>query len=667
MCGICGILGRFTDRGEQETLLLDMTSVIQHRGPDGWGSYLSPDMALGQTRLSIIDVATGHQPMVSEHSAIAFNGEIYNHVELRADLRRRGFKFKTHCDTEVLQVLLETEGPQSLTKLNGQFAILWWDRKNESLLIARDRYGTRPLYVLEHDDRYFFSSEMKSFDTIKGFTRKIAPARLLEHAIFWNTLLDETVYENIRSVETGTYEIFGRGERRPARFRFYQIGDTAKNKPVPTDFKQTMEAFTAQLQESVDLRLRADVPVGAYLSGGIDSTVIAHLTKKRKKDDFETFSIGFADKEFDESVYQKEVSEHISSDHIGIEASRESIEKNFMDSVYHTERPIFRTAPVPLFQLSERVRRSKIKVVLTGEGADEILFGYDSFKEIKILEQWKKNRNTEQLPELIGGLYPHLSHYSDPARFGMMKMYYEGFLDSFDNELVGLNIRASNNMVIARYLNQDLKISLNKEAFIDKLKEMLPPEFSSWSLLQRNSFLEIKTLLQGYLLSSQGDRMALAHSIEGRYPFLDHNLVDNVFYYPDHFKLWGFSQKHILREAFRGKVPSSVIDRAKRPYMAPDLVSFFKDGKLTEIAAHFLSEKMINEYGLFDPKFTARFIRKFEGELPKEIGYRDNMILTFLLSAQVATHWARNPRKFKLDKTLRTVNYIDYMGEETKI
>jgi len=636
-----------------------MTAPLQHRGPDAWGTYLAPEVAFGQTRLSIVDLSAGHQPMATERSVIVFNGEIYNHIELRAELEAKGVSFTTHCDTEVLLRLFETEGTAGFSKLNGQFVFLIWDRKTKTLTAVRDRYGVRPLFVLHHQGRTYFSSEMKSFDGLPDFARRYAPECVLEHATLWNTLGGRTVYQGIRCVEAGCFEVFRPGTESQ-RGRYYEIGQELGRIDVPKTIEDASQHFTGLLQDAVDLRLRSDVPVGAYLSGGIDSSVIAHLTKKNKKENFRTFSVGFEDSAFDESHFQRLVSDQIGSPLESIRITNESIEENFMEAIYHTERPIFRTAPIPLYLLAKRVRECGFRVVLTGEGADEILYGYDSFKELRILEQWKREGAATSAPDLLKQLYPHLRHFSDPKYFGMMQVYYEGFLEDFDNELCGLNIRVSNNKIIANYLNRDLGVEFDKGALLERLRAVLPADFSQWSLLQRNSYLEIRTLLDGYLLSSQGDRMSLGHGIEGRYPFLDHRVVEAAFSYPDDFKLKGFSQKHVLREAFRGKVPNEILDRPKHPYNAPDLKAFFRNGVLTERARHFLSEKVVSDYGLFDTKMVARFLRKFEGKIPDQVGYRDNMIMIFMLSAQIAQFWARSPKTIYLDPALKRVSLCDY-------
>jgi asparagine synthase (glutamine-hydrolysing) len=657
MCGIVGCFGFYTDKNKQKKDIKSMASTLMHRGPDGWGIYLSPHMALGHTRLSIIDIAGGHQPMISGKYVIAYNGEIYNYIELRQELISKGAHFNSNSDTEVILKAFEVFGKDALPMFNGQFAFLLWDKKEKTLIIARDRYGIRPLYILQHNDTYYFASEMKAFDTIKNYRREFNIQNLYEHALLWNTINDKTVYKNIRSLPGGTFEIYKQGQT-PNNIRFYEIGESQGDSP--RDINSAKEEFTDLLDDSVRLRLRSDVPVGTYLSGGIDSSVTTYLTAKHNKEKFKTFSVSFADADFDESFFQKEMVQRINSEHYDVNVDYEQINNNFIDAVYHFERPVFRTAPVPLYLLSDKVNQQNIKVVLTGEGADEILFGYDTFKELKLLQFWARQPDSNWRPLLIKKLYPHLMHYKDTRQFGLMRMFYEGFLDTFDNELVGLNIRAHNNKILSSFFNEDYNLSLDRESLLTDIKKILPDNFWSWSLLQRNQFLEFKTLLSGYLLSAQGDRMSMAHSVEGRYPFLDHRLVERLFYFEDRYKLRGFSQKYVLGKAFDNIIPSSIINRPKLPYMAPDLKSFFCDGALTEQAAYFLSDSALVESGLFNNKRLGRLIRKFENQIPADIGYRDNMTITYILSCQMAYYWTRNPRTFELNEDLKKVEIVDY-------
>lgn len=648
MCGVFGIysITQSADKLREQTH--QGLAQLQHRGPDGWGTYQTEGIALGHTRLSIFDVAAGDQPMVTEHTALVYNGEIYNHYELRRELEADGVVFRTHCDTEVIQRLYERDGTGCLERLNGQFAFLLWDKREQTLVAARDRLGMRPLYVLEHEGSLYFSSEMKAFDAIFPGLREVEPEYLLEHGLLWNTLGSDTVYRNIRCLASGTAETF-REARLQSTFRYYDIGRGCDGENHSQSYAEAEAEFIERLRHSVDLRLRSDVPVGAYLSGGIDSTVIAYLTKEIKQDRFRTFSVEFDDERYDEGYYQRLVSDAIGSQHESVKISHQIIRDTFMDAVYHTERPVFRTAPLPLYQLARKVRETDIKVVLTGEGADEILFGYDTFKELRILQQWNDG---DVVNNAITQLYPHLNHYADPKKFGLMKMYYEGFLGSFNNSFAGLNIRMGNNKVVQNYLNKDWGVELNADALEARLRQQLPDNFDQWTLLQKNSYLEIKTLLQGYLLSSQGDRMALGSSIEGRYPFLDHTLVDYVFALPDDYKLQGFSQKHLLKTAFHGTIPREVVERPKRPYMAPDIAAFYQGDQLVDFAAELLSPEKLSEYGSFDTTMVERFLRKFRKGVPENVGYRDNMLFVFMLSMQACHHWIRHPASRTLDPGL---------------
>lgn len=664
MCGITGFFINKTNYATADKLIEEMCWTLGHRGPDGWGTYLSAEMAIGHTRLSIVDLAAGMQPMLTDRFVIAYNGEIFNYIELREQLINEGVRFSTHCDTEVVLKAYELYGSRAFPMFNGQFAMIIWDRQEKKAILARDRYGIRPLYVLDFQGSFYFASEMKAFDVIDGFRRSLDVPNVFQHGLLWNTVGDATVYQNIRSVPGGTYEIYTPG-KQPQKFRYYEIGESPAT--IPPSFAEAKEQFADLLLDAVKLRLRSDVPVAAYLSGGIDSSVVSYLVAQTTKKRFKTFSVAFEDKEFDESSYQDEMVNYLGTEHYSQQITYETVESNLLDAVYHMERPVFRTAPVPLFLLSRKVNSNDIKVVLTGEGADEVLFGYDSFKELKLLDFWNRNPSSRCRPQLIKKLYPHLQHFSNPKQFGLMKMYYEGFLTEYDNEMSGLNIRIHNNKILANLFNKDYSISFDKELLRENIRSILPDNFHSWSILQQNHFLEMKSLLAGYLLSSQGDRMSMAHSVEGRYPFLDHRLVEQVFHLPDTYKLKVFSQKYLLTETFKQAIPDSIIHRPKRPYMAPDLKSFYRNGALTEQVDHFLSDEKIDEYGIFDKKYVRRFVNKFRNKTIEDIGYRDNMIATFLLSAQMAVYWAGNPKRKPLSRKLKEVEIIDNQQEQEEL
>lgn len=657
---MCGIVGIFCSKGfnveEQRATGVRMAAAVKHRGPDAWGIYCAQNVVLAHTRLSIIDISAGHQPMITDRYVVSFNGEIFNYIELMDELKKRGVVFSTHSDTEVIIKVIEEFGVEGIKKFNGQFSFLLWDKKAKKLIVCRDRYGMQPLYVLQHGDIVYFASEMKAFDEISGFTRTFDSNQLQMHGYLWNTIGDATVYKDIRSVRSGTFEIYTTDKPMTVT-RYYEIGETWSENNIT--FDDAVDEFYELLEDAIKLRLRSDVPVANYLSGGLDSSVITFLTSFHNKKHFQTFSVAFDDPDFDESSFQKELVGHIKANHHEEKISYKTIDSYFGEAIYHTERPLFRTAPIPMFMLSQAVRKNGYRVVLTGEAADEILFGYDSFKELKLMQFWGKNQASKIRPLLIKKLYPHLRHFSDPRRFGLMKLYYEGFLDSFDNDLAGLNIRAYNNHALMNYFNKETLQPIHPEIIMAQLQGNLPEQYSSWSLLRRNQFLEMRTLLSGYLLSSQGDRMTMSHGIEARYPFLDHRLVEKVFSYNDNYKLNGFSQKHLMKKAFERHLPASIINRPKMPYQAPDLKSFVKNGRLTENAENFLSPQKIKEYGLFDPVMVARFLKKTCATPKEKVGYRDNMLITFILSSQLCCHWIKNPKKQTLVDVVKTVDCTD--------
>ena len=657
MCGITGLFGINTEVEDFRSNIMHMTASVAHRGPDAWGMYIGRNIALGHVRLSIIDLSAGDQPMVTPEFVISYNGEVYNHIELREEMQKLGVIFKTRSDTEVVIKAYQVWGEAAFTKFNGQFAVLLWDKVKKRLIAARDRYGVRPLFVTKWRGLWCFASEMKAFDALPGFKREYEIQHLFEHGLLWNTIGSDTVFKNIRTVKPGTIEIYTVDASSPVEHRYYSLGSIPQK--LSASIEESQEELREMLNDAIRLRLRSDVPVGMYLSGGIDSSVLALLTSQVMGERFKSFSVTFDDSDFDESIYQNEMANFIGSEHHSIQINYDTISDNFIDTVRHTERPIFRTAPVPLFLLSQLVRENGIKVVITGEASDEILFGYDSFKELKLLRFWAKSPESEMRPLLIKRLYPHLRHYADSRAYGFMKLYYKDFLDSFSNELAGLNIRIKNNMALAYAFNKDFGIKFDQKQLIDKISATFPSEYKKWTLLQRNQFLEMNSLLDGYLLSSQGDRMSLGHGIEGRFPFLDYNLVERVFSWPDSYKLNGFSQKHILRKSFRGLIPDSIIDRPKLPYQAPDLRAFIRNGKPVPLISDFLSADMIKEYGIFDEKFVARLLSKLLNHQLDKVGYRDNMMLIFILSAQIALHCASNPAVTMLYHNLNTVNIIE--------
>ncbi len=631
MCGIAGIL-HLKNNGIEITsdVLKKMLSVIQYRGPDGMGLYQKKEVGLGHLRLSIIDLSGGRQPMSNEDGSvwITFNGEVFNYLELRQDLINRGHKFSTQSDTEVIIHLYEDYGADCLKYLNGQFAFAIWDENTKELFLARDRMGILPLFYTTFRNNFYFASEIKAIFASGEVHREIDPVALDQIFTLWSTVPPRTAFKDIYELPAGHYMTIRNGNIQIKQYwDIVFSGDIASR-----TFEDTMSGLKDLLIDATRLRLRADVPVGAYLSGGLDSSVTTALIRHFSSSLLHTFSVSFEDKVYDESVYQKELARALGTEHHEVKCSYDDISRNFPEVIWHTEKPVLRTAPTPLFLLSKLVRENNIKVVLTGEGADEILGGYDIFKETKIREFCARFPDSRYRPLLLKKLYPYL-----PAFQGQSNVYREAF---FNGGLLDTSdllfshrprwLTASKNKL---FFSEKLRARINGQSPEESLGMSLPEEFAKWPLLSRAQYIETRNLLPGYLLSSQGDRVSMGHSIEARYPFLDHRVVEFCATLPARFKIKVLNEKYILKECMKSYLPREIVKRPKQPYLAPDSKSFFHNGKSGDYIEELLSEECIGKYGYFNPKPVRLLINKCKrGGV---IGFKDNMALVGILSTQL--------------------------------
>ena len=408
MCGIAGYLNIKSDSSYDRRTLEKMISPVRYRGPDGFGFFSNDRVGLAHARLSIIDLEGGWQPIHNENKSlwIIFNGEIFNYIELRKELKQRGHRFYTHSDTEVILHLFEEKQEKCLEDLNGQFAIAIYDTKNQSLFLALDRLGIRPLFFSFQNGAFFFASEIKSiFAASPSFRREINPEALSEIFTFWMPAADKAIFKDIDQLAPGHWAKIDKN----GSIEIQEYWDISFDSAGAASEDECAEQLRELLIDAVRLRLRADVPVGAYLSGGIDSSAITSLIHHYTDNPLKTFSVTFSDKVYDESREQELMTGFLQNDHHTVDCSYQSIATAFPDVIYHTETPILRTAPTPLYLLSKLVRENNYKVVLAGEGADEILGGYDIFKEAKIRSFIKRNPDSEIRPFLLKRLYPYLA------------------------------------------------------------------------------------------------------------------------------------------------------------------------------------------------------------------------------------------------------------------
>jgi asparagine synthase (glutamine-hydrolysing) len=621
-----------------------MMSVIRHRGPDESGIYLDENVGLGSVRLSIIDISSGQQPMCDESGEywIVYNGEIFNYQELRKELEKKGVRLRTNCDTEVVVQMYAIYGAACLQYFNGQFAFSIWNAKKKELFLARDRVGIRPLFYWKDSDSFAFCSEIKGLFALTEIERSISPKNISQIFTFWTTISPNTPFENIYELPPGHFMVV-----KPTGIniqKYWSLEFPVDGNHYRGTLNDAVEEFRDLLKDAVRIRLRADVQVAAYLSGGLDSSVITSLIKEINPGVLNTFSIGFRDKAFDESVYQVEAAKYFNTNHTAFECTSEEIAEQFLNTIWHTEFPILRTAPTPMFLLSKKVRERNIKVVMTGEGSDEILAGYNIFKEAKIRRFWAKQPSSSMRPKLLSKLYPYLPMLKDGGNLGA-KMFFGYKLNETSDPLYSHLLRWHNTSRIKSFFSDEISAQLKNYNPLEEISGKLPTNFSSWSDLAQSQFLETSIFMSGYLLSSQGDRMAMGNSVEGRYPFLDYRVIEFCSKLPDRYKLNVLNEKFLLKKMSVGRIPESITKRSKQPYRAPIAQTFFNLNTPSFIS-DILSENSIKSLNLFNPQKVNSLISKLK--LQKNVTEVDQMAITGILSTQMLQ------KMFAADRTIPT-------------
>jgi asparagine synthase (glutamine-hydrolysing) len=658
MCGIAGIVNLDPDLPPpaMERLAI-MAGALGHRGPDEFGLYRDRFAGLGHARLSIIDLASGQQPLTNETGTlwISFNGEIFNYLELRSDLEARGHCFRTRSDTEVIVHAYEEWGSSAFRRFNGQWALALWDSERRALVLARDPFGVRPLYVAEHDRRLYFASEVKAiFAAEPDLPRRLDPRGLDEVFTFWATVAPQTVFEGIEEVEPGAVRTYVDG--RVTRDRSWDPGYPADGEGQFTgSLDEAAERVRAALAEATSLRmLRADVSVGSYLSGGLDSSLTAALGFRAKGARVSTFSLRFEDAEYDETQHQREMARHLGSDHHEVVVSRADIARIFPEVITATERPVLRTAPAPLYLLSRLVRDAGIKVVLTGEGADEMFAGYDLFREAKVRRFWARQPSSRLRPALLERLYPYLER-SPVSRHAISRQFFGQGLDRSALAGFGHDMRWKGTRSLRRLFDGDLIARLNGHDPVAALLDELPVAFARWTPLAQDQYLEIRTLLSGYLLSSQGDRMLMANSVEGRFPFLDRHVAALAESLPPAYKLRVLDEKHVLKRAAAPLLPPAIVQRPKQPYRAPDALCFVEP-EARDWMEDVAGPDAVAEAGVFNVEAARQLIAKCRTvAVNGQFSNTDNMGLVGLLSTQLLyRRFIRNRPQATSPRDIRT-------------
>jgi len=630
MCGIAGICGMAREGHLTQDMLLRMLSTVTHRGPDERGLYLDNHIGLAHARLSIIDLNSGTQPLHNEDESLwlVYNGEIYNYRELREDLEEKGHRFYTETDGEVVLHLYEEVGADALQHLNGQFALAIWNTHNRELFLARDRCGIRPLYYTVARQNFVFASEIKALFANRWVPRRLDPIGLDQVFTFWTTLSPRTVFENVWEIPPGHYL-----KVRGGQLQCVQYWDV----PLPEvherweDSLETICLQTRQrLYDAVQLRLRADVPVGCYLSGGLDSSILTSLVAEKAANEVQSFGIRFQETAYDEGRYQTQVANRLHLKHQSVWVANEQIGQLLDPVIRHCERPILRMAPAPLFALSRLVRDSGYKVVLSGEGADEIFGGYNIFREAKVRRFWAQDPGSLRRAKLIQELYPYV--HTDPRKRARLTMFYAQGLEKWDDPLFSHRLRWDNTSRLKGFYSDSLRDAVASYDGYEDVVENLPTSYWKAHPLAQAQYLEMKIFLSNYLLSSQGDRMAMAHSVEIRLPFLDHHLIEFVSRVPAKWKILGLNEKFLLKRSYHSRLPESIVRRPKQPYRAPNDKCFLEQTVQQEMEAS-LSKSSLNNAGLFDVKKTRKLVQKLYAR--GMLSEFENMALVGILSTQI--------------------------------
>ena len=633
---MCGLAGCYAggDRRVSEELLLTMTGELRHRGPDGVGVYSDERFGMASTRLAIIDLVGGDQPISNENGRywVMQNGEIYNHVELHADLVNRGHVFQTQCDTEVIVHAYEEWGEECLLRLNGDFAFAIWDRDERELFLARDRFGVRPLYLARFGGDFSFASEAKALLRHPRAERRLDAVGLVETFTLWSVSPERSAFEGISELAPAHFLRVGpngAGEQRrwwDLEFRPGEAEEDASEMELARELRDLLDDATR-------LRLRADVPVGAYMSGGLDSSAIAALAARPPRKPPVSFGVAFADERFDESDHQDRMARELALDLSRVRVTARDIADSFPAVVAAAETPTLRTAPAPLYRLSAAVRDANLKVVVTGEGADELFGGYDIFLEAKIRRFWARDPASQARPLLFGRLYPYLA--ADLARTGAFagRFFGRGF-EQTDDPLYSHRVRFANTARCLHLLDRELVERASAAGDpLARLQDRLPSSFRSFTPLGQAQYLEVTTFLEGYLLHAQGDRMLMAHSIEGRFPFLDYRVAEFAARLPDRVKIRGLREKHLLRKAMAPLLPDEIVNRRKQPYRAP-IAAAFTGPDAPEYVGELLRPESLEQAGVFSPHAVEKVVRKF-GRGSRAVSETDEIALVGVVSTML--------------------------------
>jgi asparagine synthase (glutamine-hydrolysing) len=609
MCGICGVLRFDANRVEREALA-EMNQQIAHRGPDDAGFYVQARVGLAMRRLSIVDLENGHQPISNEDGNVwmVFNGEIYNHQELRCDLENRGHRYRTRSDTETIVHLYEEYGRDCVQYLRGMFAFAIWDARSQKLFAARDRLGIKPFYYLHDGEKFVFGSEIKALLAYPGvhavFNRSVLP----EYLAFGYLSGDETFFKGIRKIPPGRtleLDISGNAEVR----EYWDLRRVASEPPQPESFY--VKTYRELLEQAVSSHLMSDVPLGVFLSGGLDSSAVAALATKARGGPLQTFSVGYDEHDYSELPYARTVAQHLGSEHHEVILTRQAFFDALPKLIWHEDEPMVWPSSVSLYFVAQ-LARQHVSVVLTGEGSDETLAGYTRYA----WTLWNRHADSvyrSMTPAAARALVRRAIH-SAPLGSALRRKFEHTFFSRdgsrwesfyFDNFYSAFSGDEQPEL-----LRPDLRENA-KSAYAGTMQFW---EKSSGSLLTRLLYTDIKTYLVELLMKQ--DNMSMAASIESRVPFLDHKLVEFAFSIPPQYSTRGMAGKCVLKKITEGLLPASIVHRRKLGFPTP-WQGWLAGSQLEELEQSLAGPRAL-ERGLFEPAAVKKLFAE------QRAGLRDN-------------------------------------------
>ena len=610
---MCGIVAVFSPEAPVSREVLERaTRRIIHRGPDGQKVWIAPHgrVGLGHARLSIIDLETGDQPIESEDGRlhIVVNGELYDYERIQKELEAGGHRLRTRSDSEIALHLYEDLGAACLAQLRGEFALVLWDETNQALFAARDRFGIKPLFYAFHAGAVYLASEVKAL-----FAAGV-PARWNREALSRGASGGGhpalTLYDGVFQMLPGHYMLATRGGTQLHRywdFDYRRAGDGAGSD------EEHAERLRASLDEAVRLRLRADVPVGCYLSGGLDSCSVIGLASPHLSKPIRAFTLTFDRPDYDESVIAREMADKAGAEYYPVPIRQDDLADHFADATWHSETLCFNAHGVAKFVLSRAVRDAGYKVVLTGEGSDEIFGGYPHFRRDMLLYD-----SGGQDPAVVQDLLAQLER-SNPVSRGLLLPDGQTVSTDSVRRTLGFTpswIEATSASLfklrglLAEPVRQEFGGRDPYRSLLDSVD--VPGRLAGRAPVHQALYLWSKTILSGYILVVLGDRMEMAHSVEGRVPFLDHVVVELVVSLPVSAKIRGMTEKFVLREAARPVLTETVYRRQKHPFLSPP-ATLEETGKLNQLMQDTLRGPILRSMGFFD----AERVRRLLDELPR--------------------------------------------------